>query len=659
MITETPKQDFRPYARLHDVEMGAVRWTGGFWAAEFELCHHVMIHNMWDLLRDSEISHAYTNFKIAAGLEEGEHCGPRWHDGDFYKWLEAVVHVYVVTHDPQLDQLMDEIIDVIGKSQRDDGYIHTPVIIRERQGDTDAEPFQERLDFETYNMGHLMTTACAHYHATGKDSLLVIAVKAGDYLYKYYQEAASKLARNAICPSHYMGVIDLYRTTGDPKYRDLGANLIEIRDLVEGGGDDNQDRVPFRQQDRAVGHAVRANYLYAGVADVYMETGDETLLNTLETIWKNVVSQKMYITGGCGALYDGASPDGTPEQHTITRVHQAYGREYQLPNTTAYNETCANIGNLLWNWRMLAITGEARFADVLELVLYNSALSSISLDGRKFFYTNPLRRVRDLPFDLRWSRTRASYISCFCCPPNIVRTVAQASHYAYSTSDEGIWVHLYGSSTLETSLPDGRAVSLSQESDYPWDGEVTLTVNASPVEAFSIMLRIPEWAGGADVSINGVAYESDLPGGQYLAINRTWQVGDVIQLHLPMSVQVLEAHPMVEEVRNHVAVKRGPVVYCLESCDLPEGVQLDDVVFPNNIQLAPCQVTSFSDHTGPLTLLQGQALVLQDESSAWANQLYRTVRQPQLKPINIQLIPYFAWDNRGECEMAIWMPVAW
>ena len=233
-----------------------------------------------------------------------------------------------------------------------------------------------------------------------------------------------------------MGVIELYRVTRDPRYLELGRNLVEIRDLVTNGGDDNQDRVPFREQDRAVGHAVRANYLYAGVADIVAETGDESLMTVLETLWQSVVQQKMYITGGCGALHDGASPDGSPEQQTITRVHQAYGREYQLPNTTAHNETCANIANAMWNWRMLLLTGEARFADVMELVFYNSALAGISLDGKKFFYTNTLRQVDDLPYELRWSKTRAPYISCFCCPPNLVRMIAEVNGYAYSLSDE-------------------------------------------------------------------------------------------------------------------------------------------------------------------------------------------------------------------------------
>ncbi|MBK8025160.1 MAG: glycoside hydrolase family 127 protein [Chloroflexi bacterium] len=395
-----------PYRKLLPVSEAAVQFTRGFWADRFDVCRSSMIPNMWQLMRDPNISHAYTNFRIAAGLEEGEHKGPPFNDGDLYKWLEAVAHVYNVTHDVALDQIMDEVIETILKSQRQDGYIHTPVIIAERNGAA-ARQFNERLHFETYNLGHLMTAACTHFRATGKETLMQAARGATDFLYNFYKNAKAELARNAICPSHYMGTIDMYRTTGDPRYLELAENLIEIRDLVVNGGDDNQDRIPFRQQDRVVGHAVRANYLFAGVADVYMETGDDTLLSTLETLWESVTQTKMYVTGGCGALYDGASPEGAIDQATITRVHQSYGREYQLPNMTAHNETCANIGNALWNWRMLAITGDAEFADILELVLHNSALVGISLDGTRYFYTNALRKLDDMPYELRWGRSRA------------------------------------------------------------------------------------------------------------------------------------------------------------------------------------------------------------------------------------------------------------
>ncbi|HRW05617.1 MAG TPA: glycoside hydrolase family 127 protein, partial [Caldilineaceae bacterium] len=386
-------------------------------------------------------------------------------------------------------------------------------------------------------------------------------------------ESSPELARNAICPSHYMGVIELYRTTRDPRYLELGRNLVEIRDLVTNGGDDNQDRVPFREQDRAVGHAVRANYLYAGVADIVAETGDESLMAVLETLWQSVVTQKMYITGGCGALYDGASPDGSPAQGTITRIHQAYGREYQLPNATAHNETCANIANAMWNWRMLLLTGEARFADIMELVFYNSALAGISLDGKKFFYTNTLRQVDDLPFELRWSRTRTPYISCFCCPPNLVRMIAEVNGYAYSLSDDALWVHLYGSNELNTVTADGESLRVTQESNYPWEGKITLTVERPAAAVQALMVRIPGWVKGATVTVNGESIEAIVEPGTYCRIEREWAAGDVVVIDLPLPVRLLQSHPLVEETRNQVAVMRGPVVYCLESPDLPAGAR--------------------------------------------------------------------------------------
>ena len=642
-----------PFRELRYVPTDAVRWTEGFWADRFDVCHRVMIPNMWRLLRDPEISHAYSNFLIAAGHEEGSHAGPKWHDGDLYKWLEGVAHVYNVTKDEQLDALMDDVIDVIGQCQREDGYLHTPVIIEERFG-TNASAFQERLHFETYNMGHLMTAACVHQHATGKQSLMEIARRAADFLYNFYKTAAPELARNAICPSHYMGVVDMYRATGEPRYLELARNLVEIRDFVTNGGDDNQDRVPFRQQDRVVGHAVRANYLYAGVADIYMETGDRTLLDTLETLWTNLTSTKMYVTGGCGALYDGASPDAAEAQETITRVHQAYGREYQLPNVTAHNETCANIGNALWNWRMLSITGQARFADIVELVLYNSALVGISLDGTRYFYTNTLRQIDGLPFEMRWNRSREPYISCFCCPPNIVRTIAQVGSYFYGVSDDGIWVHLYGGNRANLQLKDGTPVHLTQTTAYPWEGDIAISVDLAAPTSFALMLRIPRWCPQASLTINGEAAYADLEPGQYAKIARTWSPGDILKLTLEMPVQVLESHPMIEETRNHLAIRRGPLVYCLESTDLPAGVSIEDVAISRDIVLEPSPDHSFDGLIADMRVLKGKVSVV--ETGDWEGQLYRSAQARRSRDVDVQFIPYFAWDNRGKSEMTVWIP---
>ncbi|MBN1868460.1 glycoside hydrolase family 127 protein [Candidatus Sumerlaeota bacterium] len=638
---------------MRGVNMDAVRWTKGFWAEKFDLCRATMVPNMWRLLSDTQFSHAYNNFLVAAGLVEGRHRGPKWNDGDFYKWLEAAAYVCGLTRDKDLDALIDEVAELLGKVQRPNGYIHTPVIVAEKSDGAADRAFGERMDFETYNLGHLMTTGCVHYRATGKTNLLDPARKAADFLVDYFKTARADLARNAVCPSHYMGAVEMYRTTGEERYRELARNLIEIRDLFKDGGDDNQDRIPLREQTEAVGHAVRANYLYAGVADVYMETGDATLLDTLNALWKSVVFEKMYVTGACGALFDGASPYGVKDQASITRTHQAYGRQYELPNVTSHNETCANIGNAIWNWRMLQITGEGRFADVMELVFYNSLLCGIGLDGKSFFYTNPMRVLKDQPYPLRWSRRRQPYIGCFCCPPNAVRTIAEMNSYAYSVSEDAVWVHLYGSNALETDLPDGGKIALEQETDYPWDGRVRIVVRSAPSPDFALMLRIPGWAQGASIRVNGQATDAEIKPGDYCVLKRRWAAGDAVELDLPMPVRFLEANPLVEETLNQVAVQRGPIVYCLESADLPEGVGVLEVrVSPDTVFTPRMDSELLAGER--VVVLEGKAQRI--PQGEWGGTLYRDVRTPESETIDIRLVPYYAWGNRSEGEMTVWMP---
>jgi DUF1680 family protein len=638
-----------PHAAVGPVGISEARWTTGFWADRFETCRTATVPAMGRVMEGTERSQFLHNFRIAAGLAEGKHRGPPWNDGDLYKWLEAVAAVYAVTRDPALDRRMDETIAVIAKAQRADGYLHTPVLIANRNGDA-AKPFADRLNFEMYNFGHLFTAACVHHRATGKRALLDVAVKAADFLCRAFEHPSPELARNAVCPSHYMGTVELYRTTGDRKYLALAAKFLDLRDVATGGTDDNQDRVPFRKQTEAVGHAVRANYLYAGAADVYAETGDETLLDPLRKIWANVVTRKMYLTGACGALYDGASPDGSKDQKQIARVHQAYGRDYQLPNSTAHNETCAATGNVLWNWRMLQVTGEAKYADVLELALYNAVLAGVSLDGKRFFYTNTLRQLDTMPAPLRWSRGREEWISCYCCPPNVARTVAEASTYAYGRSDRGVWVHLYGGSSLDTTLPDGRRIKLKQETDYPWDGRVKVTVESAPPGETSVFLRVPGRAEGATLTVNGKPVAATA--GRYAEVRRTWAGGDVVELTLPMKPRLVEAHPLVEEARNQVAVMRGPLVYCVESTDLPKGVGVQTVALPRGVKLTPR-----FDHglLGGVAILDGTAEVA--AGAAWGGELYREFKPSTPRPVGLRLIPYYAWANRGKSEMTVWMPL--
>ncbi|OQP38801.1 ATP-binding protein [Niastella yeongjuensis] len=640
------------HVKLQPVDLSATVWTGGFWGERMQVCKDSMVPHLWRTYTDANVSHAYKNFEIAAGKDTGSHSGPPFHDGDFYKLLEGVTSLYAVTKDKHLETMLDTAIATIAACQRADGYIHTPVLIEARKQTNKEKAFADRLNFETYNLGHLMTAGCIHYRVTGKRTLLDVAIKAADYLDNFYKRASPELARNAICPSHYMGVVELYRTTKDPKYLQLAINLINIRGLVEEGTDDNQDRVPFRQQMEAMGHAVRANYLYAGVADVYAETGDDSLMTCLNSIWNDVVNKKMYVTGGCGALYDGVSPYGTSyKPPVVQKTHQAYGRAYQLPNITAHNETCANIGNLLWNWRMLLLSGDAKYADVMELELYNGILSGISLDGNDFFYTNPLSHSADFPYTLRWQEAgRVPYIKLSnCCPPNTVRTMAEVSDYAYTTSDKGLWVHLYGANKIATKLEDGAALEMTQQSNYPWDGHIKFTVTKTEAKSFSLFLRIPGWCDKAGLTVNGKPVTASAKAAQYAELNRTWKAGDVVELDLSMPVTLIESNPLVEETRNQLAVKRGPVVYCLESTDLPKGTNVFDVAIPLKNDLKPV-ITTISK--SKIATLQGTALLEPKED--WSNALYKPVRTTST-PIKITMVPYYAWGNRGKSDMTVWV----
>lgn len=624
------------YAKLHPVEVGAVQWTTGFWADRFTVCKNTMVPQLWATYHDPQLCHSYKNFEIAAGLDTGHFVGPSFHDGDFYKTLEAVAALYAATKDPLLDKMMDSAIAVIAKAQKPDGYIYTKAII-EGKG-----KFDDKLSFESYNFGHLMTAACVHYSATRKTTLLKVAEKAADFL-----DAAATTTTPAVCPSHYMGLIALYRTTNNPKYLALAERLIDLRGKIP-GTDDNSDRVAFRQMQRVVGHAVRANYLFAGAADLYAETGDTDLLTTLDSMWVDVTDRKMYITGGCGALYDGVSVDGISyNPDTVQKIHQAYGRNYQLPNLSAHNETCANIGNLLWNRRMLELTGDAKYADVMELALYNSILSGVSLDGTSFFYTNPLAAAADYPYTLRWAGGRQPYIALSnCCPPNVVRTMAEVSGYMYSIGTDGLYVDLYGGNTLDT-----KDIRLTQTTDYPWNGRINISIEKAPANNYGIHLRIPGWCKKASLSINGKALNQDIASGTYLHISRKWKPGDKITLVLDMPATLMAANPLVEENKNQVALKKGPIVYCLESTDLGPGQTIADITVPAKTIWQPKSMQIGNEE---IIALQGIAHLQQHQQ--WHNTLYQELNNNS-KPITIKLIPYFAWANRGKSEMSVWLPV--
>lgn len=650
--TEITRTQNSPYARVTAMGTDQVSWTDGFWHQRFQTCQNVSVPAMWDLMKGDQYKPFYQHFLIAAGEMPGEHHGAPWNDGDFYKWMEAACYVYGVNRDPELLAILDQAIAAIAKAQRTDGYIHTPVLIRRRNGDTSAAPFQDRHNFEMYNMGHLLTTACIHHRITGQRNLLDVALRTAEFLHQTFENPTPQLARNSVCPSHYMGMLELYRTTREPKHLSLAKKFLAMRNIAQARGDDNQDRIPFVQQREAEGHAVRANYLYAGAADVFLETGDDSFMTALDALWQNVTQKKLYVTGGCGALYDGAAPFGSSQQSTISRIHQAYGHNYQLPNTTAHNETCAAIGNVLWNWRMFLATGESKYMDVLELSLYNSVLSGVSLEGKDYFYVNPLRNTDPLPVDLRWERRRVPFVTSYCCPPNVLRTIAQVHGYAYAKQADRILVNLYGSNSLKSEW-NNQPLHIDQQTEYPWDGLITLSIQAAPDEAIGIGLRIPHWADldKVVVKINGgqQKVQPDLSG--YLVLTRSWKAGDQIQLRLPMSAVMLESHPLVEETRNQVAVKRGPLVYCLESTDVPDGIRLHE------LHISP--LAEFTPSESTLDQIRALSTILtQSNDPPWQEgQLYRVHTAQKTSHVRAKLIPYFAWANRGPSEMTVWIPL--
>jgi len=657
-------------ALMQNTPMGTVKWTGGFWGDRFNMLSTTGIWDMWDTWNTPyetidalglHGSHGFANFQVAAGTVKGKHHGPPFHDGDMYKWLEACAAVYAVTKDPKIDALMDKFIEQVALAQRADGYIHTPVVISERNAGIDSHAVKEnaagieigkdqkhafasRLNFETYNLGHLITAGIIHKRATGKTTLFECGKKAADFLYNFLTNDAAELSRNAICPSHYMGAAEMYRETGDEKYLTLAKGLIAIRDSVTNGEDHNQDRHKFRDQYEAMGHAVRANYLYAGVADLYAETGERQLMKNLSAIWDDIVNHKIYIMGGCGALYDGVSPDGTTyNQPSIQQIHQAYGRQFQLPQEAAHNEICAQIGMLLFSWRMFQTTCDPKYVDNIETELYNGILSGISLDGKDFFYTEALRRTKEFPYVMRWPKHRQRYITCFCCPPNTLRTLCEAQEYAYSVKGDTLWVNLYGQNALKT-----KDLEVEQTTDYPWDGHITLTIKKAKTLK-SIRMHIPGWSDGMQLKLNGQPILAE-----DLRQPRKWRKGDVVELNLPMRPRLMEANPLVEEAKNEIAVMRGPIVYCLEGQDIQGGYRINDIAIPTDVQFKETKIT-MNGHE--MIALEAEVPVVNQDF--WRNdELYRELRPAKGLKTKIRLIPYYAWDNRGIQDMSLWLPLA-
>ena len=484
--------------KLKPLDHDAVKWGDGFWGRLHQLCRETILPSMRAALDEPKNGAVFSNFAIAGGRQEGERKGTMWSDGDCYKYMEALTHMYGATAEHSIIEQLDELIEVIAAAQEADGYISTPM-----QLSADKERWTNLHDHELYNMGHLLTAASVHHRITEQRNFLQIAIKLADYLCDVFVPCPPELAHFGFNPSNTMGAVDLYRETGETKYLELAQTFVDMRGSQPGGKDLNQSLVSLREETRAVGHAVTAGYLYCGATDVYAETGEAQLLVALERIWDNAVLSKMYITGGTSAQHSGASQ--RPEfGGKAGAVHEAFGYEYSLPNATAYNETCANIAHAMWNWRMLNLSGDAKYADIVELVIYNSMLSSMSLDGIKFCYTNPLRWYGEAhPLLSQDSYERWYLLYCYCCPTNTARTIALLHNWIYSASDDGLWLHLYGSNQVNTTLADGSEFALTQQSEYPWDDNIRITIDAAPAHDVALMLRIPGWCDAAELSING------------------------------------------------------------------------------------------------------------------------------------------------------------
>jgi DUF1680 family protein len=642
-----------PHVKLRSIPIGACRWTEGFWADKFQQCQDVMVPYMGSLLK-GDTGHALNNLKIAAGLKEGEHHGFYWHDGDFFKWMEAATYVYAVNRDESIVQDLDEVIEIIGKAQEDDGYLHAYIQIK------GVPHFSNRKYHEMYNCGHLYTSACVHHRVTGKTNFLDIAIKNANLLYRLFQPRRKELRRFGFNQSQIMGLTELFRTTSDRRYLELAEIFINNRGQFEVVNDPStegypigdmvQERVPLREETEAVGHAVLALYYYAGAADVYAETGEQALLDALDRLWGNVTNRKMYITGAVGQAHFGASS-------RRDKIEEGFLNEYMMPNSTAYNETCANIANAMFSLRMLGIKGESKYADIVELVAYNSALVGISNDGKSYFYANPLRcnrgqiEYRDHR-DCTESANREPYIACFCCPPNLVRTIAKLSCWAYSLSENGVAVNLFGGNVLETELTDGSPIRLRQESGYPWEGDVTIAVETCRDTPVEILIRIPGWADNCTLLVNGVDPGVQTSPRTFARIERAWKSGDTIELRLPLDIKLMKGHPRIEETRNQTAIKVGPLVYCIETPDLPEGTSILDVYVPSDIQL---EKKHDSEFLGGVTTLTGNVLLNVERGDA----MYEPLGQPEWQSVPLQFVPYYAWSNRGTSEMTVWLPVVW
>jgi DUF1680 family protein len=665
------------------VPLQDVQLTEGFWAERQAVNREVSMRDLWERANNSATGHVIQNFEIAAGRRTGKFEGTFWHDAWLYKWLETAS--YVLMNDPdaefegrRLDARVDGLVALIAEAQEDDGYLATQVSTVEQ-----FSRFEQMKRHELYTMGHMITAACAHHRATGRTNFLDIAVRCADYVADYFAANEARHPDFPNNPSIIMAAVDLYRVTGNKAYLDMASRFIDMRGKYapepqwktmteeeiraqpfhlqawnnSQGTINNQNYVPLRESKEVLGHAVFFTYLYAGAADAYLETGDKTLWDALERHWHDLVEKKMYVTGGVSphhmSLPSFSFHEGQREYLKADFVNEGVARPYDLPNAHGYNETCGMVGNMMWNWRMLQASGEACYADIMELNWFNSILSGVELDGIGWSYANPLRwhaEDHEVIHKTKYARKRGvPGRKLICCPTNILRSLAAYARYLYGTSEDTLWLNHYAGSEITTELPGGAEVKLMQETAYPWDGSVKLTLQCGG--EFALRLRIPYWADGATLTVNGRAVECAAAGG-YSEVSRRWKSGDTVELHLPMEVKILVSDYLMETTRGQAAIKRGPVVYCLESNDLPEGVQIEQVQIPSD---AAWESEFRPGVLGGVAVLKTRAEVARAGGGRIGayQELVRTAREQ----VDIELIPYFAWNNRREAEMSVWLPL--
>ncbi len=624
---------------IKPVQLGNVHLTKGFWYDRMETNKNVTIpYVMRKLIETGRVD----NLEFAAGIKEGEFCTTyAFDDSDVYKTIEAVSYSLISYTDEILEKRIDSLIFVIENAQEVDGYIYSArgapsEKIKKMIGHERWSNLQ--WSHELYNLGHLYEAAAAHYQATGKKTLLNVAIKSAELIIKTF--GPDKLQ---IPPGHQeieIGLVKLFRITGEEKYLKLAKFFLDIRgrgkeiNSRESWGEYAQDHKPVTEQYEAVGHAVRAAYMFSAMADAVAFTGDENYEHALNKLWENVVSKKIYITGGIGAKGSG----------------EAFGDEYELPNMSAYNETCSSIANILWNYRMFLLYGHSKYIDVFERTLYNGFLSGIGMDGKSFFYPNPLQSYG--------THVRSPWFTCACCPPNVARFIASFPTYIYAVKDENIFINLFTSNNASIDV-DGRTIKVIQETNYPWDGKVNIVVNPeADGDKFKLNLRIPGWAQGKPVEsdlytytnevkdevkifVNGQSANYTLKNG-YAVIERNWSKDDEVFLILPFQINRIAANEKVESDKNKVALELGPIVYCAEWPDNKNS-------FVRNLLLTDKSYLSY-DYVGDL--LNGVNVLIGKVLGCKISENEETIIQEEQ---DFKAIPYYAWAHRGAGEMNVWL----